>query len=226
MLDVHNLKYSYPDGHEALKGISFHINTGEKVALIGANGSGKSTLLLHLAGALRARDGRILFRGSDDFNTLRKNTGLIFQNPDDQILMPRVIEDVAFSLVSDGMKIPEAHERAMNVLNSLGISHLADRSPHKLSGGEKRMITFAGVLISNPEILLLDEPTSALDLRARKHVINFLRDTDKAILLATHDLSITPEICTRALIMNEGVIAADGALPEILDDEKIINLIT
>ena len=222
LLTVQNLCYKYPDGHEALKNVNFEINHGEKIALVGANGSGKSTLLLLIAGAMEQTDGEIFFNGSKDSEARRRKTGLIFQDADDQILMPTVIEDVAFSPIADGMKAEEAHALAMKILKSLGIEHLADRVPHKLSGGEKRMVTFAGTLAAEPELLLLDEPTSALDPAGRRRVIKFLKDTKTAMLLATHDLDIALEVCTSALIMSHGELAAQGTLPEIFDDEKLL----
>ena len=212
VINVHDLHYTYPDNNQALKGITFTVNTGEKVALVGANGSGKSTLLLHLAGAIKPQNGTI---------TTAK-TGLIFQDADDQILMPSVIEDVAFSLVANGMKVAQAHERALNMLEALGISHLAKRVPHQLSGGEKRMVSLAGVLITSPDILLLDEPTANLDPKSRRRVINFLRESDKTIMLATHDLDMALDICTRALILKHGTISAEGVLPEIFTKREIL----
>lgn len=222
MLEVHDLHYRYEDGHEALRGISFTLNDGEKTALVGANGSGKSTLLLHLAGALNVQSGRIILNGSDDSESLRQHTGLIFQDSDDQLLMPSVIEDVSFSLIADGMNVKSAHERSMKILTELGISHLSERPPHKLSGGEKRMVTIAGVLASEPDILLLDEPTSGLDPRARRRVINFLRESDKTILLASHDLDLTLDVCTRAIILRDGKISAEGELPELFMNKSLL----
>ena len=222
LLKVQNLYYKYPDGHEALKNVSFEIDSGEKIALVGANGSGKSTLLLILAGAMEQTDGKIFFDDSEDSDFRRKKTGLIFQDSDDQILMPSVIEDVAFSPVADGMNVDEAHEFALKILKSLGIEHLAYRVPHKLSGGEKRMVTFAGTLAANPELLLLDEPTAALDPAARHRVIKFLKETKTAFLLATHDLEMAREVCRYALVMSRGEISAKGALPGLFDDEKLL----
>ena len=213
LLEIENLKYKYPDGNEALKGVSFKINHGEKIALIGANGSGKSTLLLEIAGALKVQSGKINLNGT---------TGLILQDSDDQILMPSVIEDVAFNLVANGMKINEAHERAEKILRELEIEHLKNRAPHKLSGGEKKIVSLAGILISEPDLILLDEPTASLDLRARRRVINILREMDKAILLATHDLDMTLEICTRAIILNHGIISASGDLQKIFADKNLL----
>ena len=214
MLEVHDLHYEYPDGHEALRGISFTLNDGEKTALVGANGSGKSTLLLHLAGALKVQTGRISFSG--------QKTGLIFQDADDELLMPSVIEDVSFSLIAGGMSVRAAHERSNEILSELGISHLASRPPHKLSGGEKRMVTIAGVLVNEPDILLLDEPTAGLDPKARRRVINFLRESDKTILLASHDLDMTLDVCTRAIILHDGIISAEGELPELFMKQSLL----
>ena len=222
MLEVVSLFYKYPDGHEALRGVNLSVNEGEKIALAGANGSGKSTLLLHIAGAFDVQEGRITFRGREGSDVLRANVGLTFQNADDEILMPSVIEDVSFSLIASGMSVQSSHEQAQNILASLGISHLASRPPHKLSGGEKRLVTFAGVLASNPEVLALDEPTAGLDPKARRRVINFLRETDKAVILATHDLDMAIDVCERAVILREGEIYAEGLLPELFTDKNIL----
>lgn len=222
MLEVVNLCYKYPDGHEALRGVNLRINDGEKIALVGANGSGKSTLLLHIAGAFDVQSGKITFRGHEGSEILRANVGLTFQNADDEILMPSVIEDVAFSLIASGMSVQSSHEQAGKILDSLGISHLASRQPHKLSGGEKRLVTFAGVLASNPEVLALDEPTAGLDPKARRRVINFLRETGKTVILATHDLDMAVDVCERAVILHEGVISAEGTLPELFTDKNIL----
>ena len=222
MLEVENLRYHYPDNHEALKGVSFTLNHGDKVALVGANGSGKSTLLLHLAGAIEVQSGRISLDGQEGSKTLREHVGLIFQDSDDQLLMPSVIEDVAFSLAASGMRLTQAHELALRALDSLGIAHLKDRAPHKLSGGEKRLVTFAGVLASGPEILVLDEPTTGLDPRARRRVINFLRESDRTILLASHDLDMTLDICSSAMILCDGRVTASGALPELFMNQDLL----
>ena len=212
MLEVINLEYKYPDGHEALKGINLSVNDGEKVALVGANGSGKSTLLFHIAGALKIQKGKISCG----------TVGLTFQDADDELLMPSVIEDVSFSLIAKGMKINEAREHSLRILNSLGISHLAERSPHKLSGGEKRMVSIAGVLAADPDVLALDEPAAALDPKARRRIINFLREFNKTILLATHDLDMALDVCTRAVILKNGTVVSEGKLPELFMNEKIL----
>ena len=222
MLEIASLRYRYPDGHEALRGVTFSVSEGEKVALVGANGSGKSTLLLHVAGALSVQEGRISFRGREGQEVLRENVGLTFQDSDDQLLMPGVLEDVAFSLVAEGVPLREARERAAKILDTLGIAHLAERLPHKLSGGEKRMVSFAGVLAREPEVLALDEPSAGLDPRARRRVINFLRESRRTIILATHDLDMALDVCTRAVILSDGAVACEGALPELFTMRDVL----
>jgi cobalt/nickel transport system ATP-binding protein len=219
------LRYSYPDGSPALQGVNFSIKRGEKLALVGANGSGKSTLLAHLAGCfpLSGPGGVRLFgRPVTDLERLRKVVGLVFQDSDDQLFMPRVLEDVAFGLVAHGMEVAEAHERARVVLEDLFAAHLASRLPHRLSGGEKRIVALAGILVMRPEIVLLDEPSSGLDPRARRRVIEVLRSLERPMILATHDLDMALDVCTRALIMSEGKIAAEGTLPDLLKDEALL----
>ena len=216
------MRYSYPDGHEALRGVTFSVCEGEKIALAGANGSGKSTLLLHLAGAIDVQEGRITFKGDASQEALRKNIGLTFQDSDDELLMPTVLEDAAVSLVAGGMSDNDARDRARKILASLGIAHLAERPPHKLSGGEKRMVSFAGVLAGEPEVLALDEPSAGLDPRARRRVINFLRETSKTIILATHDLDMALDVCTRAIILSDGAVACEGELPDLFINREVL----
>ena len=222
MLKVESLRYSYPDGHQALNGVTFSVDKGELVALAGANGSGKSTLLLHLAGALGVQEGAITINGKSGQEALRENIALTFQDSDDQLLMPSVLEDVAFSLVAAGMNVQQAHQHAMNTLEMLGAAHLAERPPHKLSGGEKRIVSFAGVLVREPEVLALDEPSAGLDLRARRRVINFLRESRHTLILATHDLDMALEVCTRAVILSGGRVVCDGELPEVFMNEEML----
>ena len=225
-LEIKDLYYSYPDGHSALNGVNLSLAQGERVALIGANGSGKSTLLLHIAGALAAQKGGILLNNklinSKNLGELRKVTGLIFQEPDDQLFMPSVLEDVCFGLIANNIKQDEAEERALKVLDDLNISHLASRPPHRLSGGEKRMAALAGILVMQPEFLILDEPSAALDPKARRLVINTLNKLNQTILLATHDLDMALDVCERAIILNNGQVSASGKLPELLQDEKLL----
>jgi cobalt/nickel transport system ATP-binding protein len=227
LLEVKNLSYSYPDGSPALNGAGLSLGQGEKLAVIGPNGSGKSTLLAHLAGCfpVPAGKGEIVLFGRTigaEPHRLRSAVGLVFQDPDDQLFMPRVLEDVAFGLVSRGVNVAEAHERALSTLETLSAAHLANRPPHRLSGGEKRLAALAGILVLDPEIIALDEPSSTLDPRARRHVIEILKALDKPMILATHDLDMVLDVCTRAVIMNKGRPAAEGPLPSILQDEAFL----
>jgi cobalt/nickel transport system ATP-binding protein len=227
LLEVQDLRYRYPDGSPALNGVNLSLGRGEKLAVIGPNGSGKSTLLAHLAGcfSVPAENGGIVLFGQPagaDPHRLRGAVGLIFQDPDDQLFMPRVLEDVAFGLVSRGMDVAEAHERALSTLETLSVAHLANRPPHRLSGGEKRMVALAGILAADPEIVALDEPTSTLDPRARRRVIEVLKSLGKPMVLATHDLDMVLDLCSRAVVMNGGRIAAEGPLPALLTDETLL----
>ena len=181
-------------------------------------------MLLHIAGAVEVQSGRITFNGREGSDVLREKVGLTFQNADDELLMPSVIEDAAFSLTASGMPPHSAHERAGEILATLGISHLSSRPPHRLSGGEKRLVTFAGILASNPEILALDEPTAGLDPKARRRDINFLRKTEKAVILATHDLDMALDVCGRAVILSGGEISAEGELPELFKDGDMLEV--
>jgi cobalt/nickel transport system ATP-binding protein len=153
---------------------------------------------------------------------LRKAVGLIFQDPDDQLFMPRVLEDVAFGLVSHGMNLTQAHQQARATLETLSSVHLENRLPHRLSGGEKRLVALAGILAMRPEIVALDEPTASLDPRARRRVIEVLKTLDQPMILATHDLDMALDVCTRALVMNKGRVAAEGELPALLKDETLL----
>ena len=198
--EVRDLRYSYPGAQEgALRGVSFSLAAGEKAALVGPNGSGKSTLLLHLAGALPlsqrgalpASQGAILLHGEDASpEHLREAVGLIFQEPDDQLLMPTVVEDVAFGLVARGVPLEEARARALQSLASLGVAHLADRPPHRLSGGEKRRVSLAGILVMEPEVLVLDEPINGLDpqgiIEIRELILKLNREQKITVLLSSH----------------------------------------
>ena len=222
-LEVRALHYSYPDGHKALNGVSFSLRGDEKLALVGPNGSGKSTLLLHLAGGIAAGGDEILLRGRPaGTEDLRRAVGLIFQEPDDQLFMPQVVEDVAFGLVARGAPAAEAGRKALAMLERLGADHLAARPPHRLSGGEKRMAALAGILVMEPEVIVLDEPTSALDPRARRRVIETLRELRQPMILTTHDLDMALELCSRAVLLYDGAVAAEGSLPILFRDKELL----
>jgi cobalt/nickel transport system ATP-binding protein len=225
LLSVKNLSYNYRDGSSALSEVSFELFEGEKIALVGANGSGKSTLLLHLSGCLAAGKGKIFFKDNDagdDASILTAAAGLVFQEPDDQMFMPSVLEDAAFGLVAKGVNPKTARETALSCLEMLGAPHLAERPPHRMSGGEKRISALAGILVMRPEIILLDEPTSGLDPAARGRVIEILKDMGKPMILATHDLDMALGLCGRTLILHKGAITASGETGQILRDGELL----
>jgi cobalt/nickel transport system ATP-binding protein len=210
----------------ALDGICLSVAAGEKLALIGANGAGKSTLLLSLAGVLLPLAGSITVDGiplrRDTLNGIRRKAGLLFQNPDDQLFMPTVEEDIRFGPGNYGMGEEAVTQKLAEVLKSLGIEGLKGRSAHKLSGGEKRLAALAGILIMEPPLLLLDEPTSFLDPRARRGLIGVLKNLGQTMIIATHDFDLARDICSRAIVLQEGRIAAQGALPALLQDTALL----
>jgi cobalt/nickel transport system ATP-binding protein len=224
-LEAKNLEYRYPDGSGAIFGVSFTLGKKEKIALAGSNGSGKTTLLMLLAGCASPQKGEIYLKGSEtakDGAVLGKSAGMLFQEPDDQLFMPTVAEDVAFGLVASGMKATEARTRALASLEALASAYLAERPPHRMSGGEKRRAALAGILVTQPCILLLDEPTSGLDPVARMKLIEILAGLDKPMIIATHDLDMAIDLCDTALILKDGTITARGRTREILLNERMM----
>ncbi len=220
-IEVSDLKFSYPDGHIALQGISFRIAPGEKVALVGPNGAGKSTLLLHLNGLLRG-EGQITVCGlpltTENLARVRRMVGLVFQNPEDQLFSPTVFDDVAYGPIYQGLDEAEVRQRVAQALEAVGMSHYAERVSHHLSIGEKKRVAIACVLSMRPEVLILDEPTAGLDPRARRTLIRLLQDLDMTMLISTHDLPMARELLPRTLVMDEGRIVADGPTQDVLSD--------
>lgn len=226
MINISELCVSYPDGTRAVDGLDLKLNDGENVALIGANGAGKTSLLLTLVGVLPIASGTVtvdnIVIDKKTINEVRKRVGLVFQNPDDQLFMPIIREDVAFGPHNFGKSHEEIDRLVKDTLELLDISHLAERSPLKLSGGEKRMAAIATVLAMEPSAMLFDEPTAFLDPRARRNLINVLDRLHHTKLIATHDLSFAAETCSRAVILKKGRLFADGAPRELLYDEKLM----
>jgi cobalt/nickel transport system ATP-binding protein len=226
VLQVTNLHYAYHDGHEALRGVSFEMCAGEKVALVGPNGAGKSTLMLHLNGILTGR-GDVTVGNSrltrDNLPAIRAMVGLVFQNPDDQLFSPTVFEDVAFGPLHMGLPKEEVIARVESALSAVRMSNYSDRMSHHLSVGEKKRIAIATVLSMNPQILVLDEPSAGLDPRARRTLINLLRELPITMLVSTHDMRLVEELFPRTIVMDEGLIVADGNTIEILQNEKFLN---
>lgn len=228
-IEVTDLKYSYPDGKEALRGISFTIAEGECLGLVGPNGSGKSTLLLHLNGILPdTSDGvsHVVVHGKpatkSNVATIRREVGLLFQDPDDQLFCPTVFEDVAFGPQQFGFSEEEIHATVIRALALSGLSGFEKRSPHHLSIGEKRRVCLAGVLACEPKILALDEPTSNLDPRGKRSLHEILKSLPVTKVIATHDLEMVVELCTRTIVLDDGLIVADGPTVEMLGNEDLM----
>jgi cobalt/nickel transport system ATP-binding protein len=228
-IEITNLKYRYHDGTEALRGVSFRVAPGECVALLGPNGSGKSTLLLHLNGILPEKisgDGAVGIFGEaisqKNLEAVRREVGLVFQDPDDQLFCPTVAEDVAFGPQQLGLAENEIAARVKLSLAQVGLAGFENRATHHLSHGEKRRACLAGVLACESKILVLDEPTSDLDPRGRREFKALLREIQATKLIATHDLEMAVELCARSIILDRGQIIADGRTMELLADEALM----
>lgn len=225
-LEIEHLSFSYPDGHSALRDITLSIGPGEKVALVGPNGAGKSTLILHMNGILTGQ-GVIKVCGMEvkegNLGRVRAAVGLVFQSPDDQLFSPTVFEDVAFGPIYQGLPQAEVKARVEHALAAVHMEDYAQRVSHHLSVGEKKRIAIATVLSMQPEILVLDEPSAGLDPRARRGLINLLRELPQTILVATHDLPLVRDLCPRTVIMDGGAVVADARTEAILSDESLLD---
>ncbi len=223
VVDVRGLAYAYPDGHQALFGVSLHVHLGERVALLGPNGAGKTTLILHFNGILQAGSGTVEISGlpvsKANLAEIRRRVGIVFQDPDDQLFMPRVREDVAFGPANLGLRGDALDERVLWALEMVGMADYADRPPHHLSFGQRRRVAVATVLAMQPEILVLDEPTSNLDPASRRELADIVRALDVTVLIVTHDLPYALELCERSVVLYDGVVVADGPTFEVLSDE-------
>ena len=225
-VEVRSLCFAYPDGTEALKDVSFRIAQGEAVALVGANGAGKSTLLLHLNGYLSPTRGEVLIGGTpltrETAAAVRRAVGMVFQDPDDQLFMPTVFEDVAFGPLSAGLQPDEVERRVTVALERVGMGHLKNRPPYKLSAGEKRAVSIATVLAMSPDVLVMDEPSSNLDPRGRHRLIGQLRSFNHTRMIATHDLELVVEVCSRVIVLDNGSMVAEGPVATLLNDEPLM----
>jgi cobalt/nickel transport system ATP-binding protein len=226
IVEVRDLAYSYPDGTEALRGLSFRIEHGAAVAVVGANGSGKSTLLLHLNGCVPATRGTVQIGDTlltrETAAIVRRAVGLVFQDPDDQLFMPTVAEDVAFGPLNSGLPADQVEKRVAMALERVGMRHVRERPPYRLSAGEKRAVAIATVLAMSPDILVMDEPSSNLDPRARRRLIGLLQSFEHTRIIATHDLELVVEVCTRVILLDAGKVVADGPTQEVLEDEPLL----
>ena len=225
MLRFENVCFSYPGSGPVLEGISFVVSDGEKVGLIGANGAGKSTLmkcvpgLLEASGTITVGDLKVC---AENVAVIRKKVGYVLQDPDNQMFMPKVIDDMIFGPVNYGLSREEAEAVADRVLDDLGISRLRDRYNHRISGGEKRMAAIATVLAMEPDIMLMDEPSSSLDPRNRRALINTVNRLDKTMLIASHDLDMILDTCSRVILLDQGKVIADGETGAVLSNRELL----
>jgi len=226
IVEARNLVYAYPDGTEALKGVTFRITHGEAVALVGSNGAGKSTLLLHLNGYLTPTHGEVCIGETlvtrETAALARRAVGLVFQDPDDQLFMPTVAEDVAFGPLNAGLPPEQVEQRVARALERVGMIHVRERPPYHLSAGEKRAVAIATVLSMSPDILVMDEPSANLDPRARRRLIELLHSFDHTRIIATHDLEMVVEVCSRVIVLDGGKVVADGPVRDILNNEALM----
>jgi cobalt/nickel transport system ATP-binding protein len=226
-VEIKNLQHVYPDGTVALHDVSFRIHHGESVAIIGANGSGKSTLLLHLNGYLSATAGEIIIGDArlakENLAEIRRTVGMVFQDPDDQLFMPTVFDDIAFGPLNMGLATKEVEARVMEALERVDAVELRDKPPYHLSGGEKKRVAIATVLSMLPEILVLDEPTNGLDPYARRQLIALLQAFHHTRIVTSHDLDMVLEVCGRTIVLQNGRVMADGPTLEIFGNDKLLN---
>jgi cobalt/nickel transport system ATP-binding protein len=229
IVSVENVKFSYPAGVSALRSVSLEVEQGERVAILGPNGSGKSTLILLIAGLLMPNNGAIKvfgeFTTSKNFQKFRSRIGLVFQDPDDQLFNPTVIEDIEYG--PKNLKLPEedVKQRSTHVLEKMGVQHLKDRPPHRLSFGEKKKVSLATALVLKPELLILDEPTANLDLVSRRGLIETLNELNRAgttVIVSTHDVEALPELADRIIVISHGLLHGEGQTRNILQDSKLL----
>jgi len=223
---VDGLRHVYPDGHVALDGVDLTIAPGERVAVLGPNGAGKTTLMLHLNGVLSATEGSVQISGipvgRKTLREIRRRVGLVFQDPDDQLFMPTVAQDVAFGPANFGVSCDELADRVRHALEAVSLTDQADRSPAHLSAGQKRRAALATVLACQPEVLVLDEPSANLDPVARRELAETLGGLSATMLIVTHDLPYAAQLCDRAVVMSGGTVVADGPINVILNDAELL----
>ena len=214
MIRARDLRHTYPNGVVALDGVTLDVQTGERVAILGPNGAGKTTLMLHLNGLLK---GDVTV---SDGTPPRRAVGLVFQDPDDQLLMPTVREDVAFGPLN--LKLTDIERRVTDALQAVRMDEHSGRAPHQLSLGQKRRVAIATVLAMDPRVLVLDEPSANLDPRTRRELMELLAELDRTLLIVTHDLPLAGRLCERAVILSAGRIVADGPCLELLADTELL----
>jgi cobalt/nickel transport system ATP-binding protein len=225
-LEIADVTFAYPDGHPALREVKLRIERGERVALLGPNGAGKTTLVLHLNGILAAQQGSVTVAGlavaKPNLREIRRRVGIVFQDPDDQLFMPTVAEDVAFGPANFGVAGAALDARVDAALAAVDMAGHRDRSPLNLSGGQRRRVALATVLACEPEILVLDEPSSNLDPVARRELAEVLLRLDATTLMVTHDLPFALQLCPRSIVLDDGAVVADGPTRELLADTELL----
>ena len=225
-LEISNLTYEYPDGYKALNEISFDLEEGDSLGILGPNGAGKTTLILHLNGILGELDGSIKLNNvefvEDNLAEIRKTVGVVFQDPDDQLFMPTVLEDVMFGPKNFGFSEEASRENAEEALKMVGMNDYQEKAPHHLSFGQKRKVAIASVLASKPQLLVLDEPSSNLDPSSRRELIDILLSLEISIVLVTHDLPMALEICPKSIVVNSGLITENGKTKDLLTNNKVM----
>ena len=226
VLDLRDVAFAYPDGHQALYGVDLHVHKGERVALLGPNGAGKTTLVLHLNGILLPGRGTVEVSGlaveKRNLAEVRRRVGVVFQDPDDQLFMGSVRDDVAFGPRNLGLRGPALDRRVMSALDQVGMADFADRPPHHLSFGQRRRVAVATVLAMEPEIVVLDEPSSNLDPASRRELADILTRLDVTVLMVTHDLPYALQLCPRSVLLSDGVVVADGPTFDLLTDDVLM----
>lgn len=226
IVEVAGLGYTYPDGNRALQDVSFRIEHGGAVGIVGANGAGKSTLLMQFNGCLLPTAGTV--RVGDvpvtrqTLPEVRRSVGMIFQDPNDQLFMPTVQEDVAFGPLSQHLSPDDVEQRVEQSLAAVNARHLRTRPPWQLSGGEKRLAAIASVLAMSPDVLVMDEPSAGLDPQARRRLIELLRGFTHTKIIAAHDLDLVFDLCPRTILLHEGRVAADGPTTTVLTDRNLL----
>ena len=225
-ISIDNVVYKYPDGFKAIDNISININKGEKVGLIGSNGAGKTTFLQLIIGALNLNSGSIILDditlSKKNIKEIRKKVGYIFQDSDNQLFMNKVYEDISFGLRNMNLSSAEIKDRVSNISKYLDIEDILDKNIYKLSGGQKKLVAIAGILVMNPSLILMDEPSVALDPKARRKLINILKELDETILIASHDLDMILDVCDRVILIDNGKLVVDGVSKEILTNEDLL----
>lgn len=225
-IEIDHLHYRYPDGFEALRGLDLRVARGEKVALVGPNGAGKSTLMLHLNGTFLATHGSVRVAGvelhRDALRGIRAEVGLVFQDPDDQLFSPTVFDDVAFGPLHMGLPHDEIHDRVEAALAAVGMSGFERRLPHRLSLGQRKRVAMATVLSMNPSVLVFDEPSAGLDPRGRRELIGLLGGLAQTLVVATHDMRLVAEVLPRTIVIDEGLVVADGPTEALLRDAPLL----